>query len=152
MYLKHICYLFFELLLLFLLPDLKVAFSLRITNMTYFWFVQFLRFLSDIVFVESILKLHVGFFYVWSWYGIFRNQIGWDFSSSTVGWTRTGGNKTNFHFTHNYTKGHWFFVFLVQYDLKSTVWTLFTFDKIQLDDFFFILKIIAVISLNSQGH
>lgn len=38
-----------------------VVFSLRITNMSSFGFVQFLRFLSDIVFVELILKLQMGF-------------------------------------------------------------------------------------------
>lgn len=46
--------------LLFLLPDLKVAFSLRFTDISSFGFVQFLRCLSNIVFVELILKLHVG--------------------------------------------------------------------------------------------
>lgn len=78
-----------------------------------------------------------GFFDVWS-FGIFRNQRGWDFSSITVCRTRTCGDKTNCLFTHNYTKGHWVCIFLVQCDSKSTIWTLFTFVKILLDDFFFI--------------
>lgn len=93
-----------------------------------------------------------GVFYFCPWYGIFRKHKGMDFPSSTVGWTRTGGDKTNFHFIYSHTKGHWVCIFLVQHDLKSTVDTLDTFGKFQLDDIFFIFKTFQKLVENCTTH